>query len=431
MDKLLISEYRVEQTDDIAQVLDSARVAELRRDSVALREILEPFWPNLENEPALASDDLLLKGEFFRICGLFLSAFGHSRGIGNYQERGKDLLSKAITCFETENCLHKINETKVSLASMYYYEGRVDECEAILEEAGSHYERNQLHPVYLSICINKIGVLHWKRDYTKALEIIEAIEIPMSVCDDPYLKGQFHNQAGIIYTRSGNWDTGQLHYKDAINYASEVGSERHVGLYLNNLAFSCSSSGKFDEAEEYAEQAHRIFSDLNELNWLAMTLDTLAQVHLHQNKLELATERIDRSAELFQKAESFGELTDALWVKVLIFLKADNKEEAFMQFADLCEIAKREIGEYAVRKYSKQFASIAHIVFGTDYHLEVKTFKRKLLMESIVESNADLNSAAERLHTTRRDLVNILNREFPEIYLELGISTQVMSSANH
>lgn len=431
MEKLLTSEYRIEQTGSITQVLEDARVAELRRDSGALQEILSPFWSDLKNEPTFSSEDHLIQGEFLRLCGLFVSACGHSQGIGNYQERGKDLLSKAISHFEAEDCLHKVNETKVSLATMYYYEGRVDECSAILEEAGSHYERNQLHPVYLSVCINQIGVLHWKRNYTKALEIIEAIEIPMSVCEDPYLRGQFHNQAGIIYTRNGNRELGQIHYKEAIKFASEVGSERHVGLYLNNLAFSCSSSGKYDEAEEYAERAHNVFTELNELNWLAMTLDTLAQIHLRQDKLELASARINEAAEIFRKSESFGELADALWVKVLILLRSDSKEEAFVQFSELAEIAKREIGEFAVRKYAKEFSTLVYIMSGSDYHLEVETFKRKLLTESIVESNADLKIAAGKLHTTRKDLVNILNREFPEIYLELGISTQVMSTANH
>ncbi len=431
MEKLIASEYRIEQTDNIAQVLEDARVAELQRDSGTLQEILSPFWSDFEHEPSFFADDPIIQGEFFRLCGLFISAYGHSHGIGNCQERGKDLLSKAISQFEAADFLHKVNETKVSLATMYYYEGRVDECNVILEEAGSHYERNQLHPVYLSVCINKIGVLHWKRDYTKALEIIEAIEIPMSVCEDSYLKGQFHNQAGIIYTRNGNRKLGQIHYKEAIKFATEVGSERHVGLYLNNLAFSCSLSGKFDEAEEYAAQAHRLFTELNEMNWLAMTLDTLAQINLHQNDTALALERINESAGIFRNSESFGELTDALWVKVLILLRSENKEEAFVQFSELADIAKREIGEFAVRKYAKEFAKIVYILSGTDYHKEVKTFKRKMLMESIIESNADLNIAAGKLHTTRRDLVNILNREFPQIYLELGISTNVMSSANH
>ncbi|MEZ5345544.1 MAG: tetratricopeptide repeat protein [Pyrinomonadaceae bacterium] len=430
MEKLLTSEYRIQQNGNAAQVIEDARVAELRRDSAALQDLLSPFWPDFEKEPEIGESEPLLQGELLRLCGLFLSAFGHSRGIGNYQERSKDLLSKAIAVFESEECFHKANETKVSLATTYYYEGRLDECEAILEEAGSSYQRNQLHPVYLSVCINKIGVLHWKREYTQALEIIDSIEIPMSVCEDPYLKGQFHNQAGITFTRSGNRKLGQEHYKEAIKFAVEVGSDRHVGLYLNNLAFSCNSSGNYDEAEEYAERARRVFTELNERNWLAMTLDTLAQIHLHQNKLELATERIDESAEIFRKSESFGELTDALWVKVLILLRAENKEDAFMQFTELAEIAKREIGEYGVRKYAKEFSKIVYILSGTNYHHEVKEFKRKMLMDSILESNADLNNAAGKLHTTRRDLVNILNREFPEIYLELGISTGVMNSAN-
>ena len=414
------SKNHIQSVMNVLQVIDKVKDAEIRQDVHASEEILHFVWKNFEEDPNFSGFGALSEARLLRLSGSFLSRFGHAKGLESFQERGKNLISKAINQFEVEGATHEAFEAKVYLATAYTFDGQNDEAEIILEDVTSHYGNNQLHPVYLLAQINTITGLHWKKDFQQALEILEKIKIPMDLCDDASLLSHYHNQAGMIMRGVEKYNSAVNHYKTAIRNGYIVGKKRGIGLYLNNLAYLNSCQGDHQEANENILESLQIFEELEDSGWIAMVFDTKAQIHLRENKLELALESVDEAIFSFEKGERYSAYTDALWIKTCILLRMDKKEEAFGIFAELTDIASREIGEYAVKKYTKQLSKIIYSIKELGYHKEVRAFRRQILRDSLVDSGLDTKKAAKKLKINEDNLLNILNREFSGIYDELG-----------
>ncbi|NNF00400.1 MAG: hypothetical protein HKN25_15370, partial [Pyrinomonadaceae bacterium] len=304
----------------------------------------------------------------------------------------------------------------------------ISESIVVLDEASSTYESDQLHPINLSISINKLGFLLWDNNCQDALEVMRNIEIPMELCEDQMLLARYHNQAGMLFVRIDKFDDARFHYGKAIEFARALENDRYVGNFLNNFAFGLVLQGNTDEANIRVDEAIEIFEDLNDTGWLAIALETKSQVQLKEHKVDLALDTIERSIELFEQGEYFGGLADALWVKTHILLRLGRKEDGFMQFARLTDLASREIGEYAVKKYAKAFSKIIYVKTGQGLAQEVSAFKNELLMESLTDVDADMTEAAKQLKISRKKLTSTISRQFPEIYLELGITRSLMAA---
>ncbi len=415
----------------VSQLIAKARDAEISRDLDRLEELLSEVWDDFDKNPDYSEFEPDIRAELLRISGYYLATFGSSNTRKNYQDRGKDLISKSIALFEELRMPHELARAKALLASVYYYSGQVEECEIILDEAAVFYDHDQLHPVNLLIAVTKVGALIWKNDYQAAVEILNNVQIPMELCEDHFLLVRYHMQAGIIYSRIERFELSKTHFEKGIYHSEALGNLRYLGSIYNSFSLGYLRNGDLEQAREKVAESIKIFKDVNERGWLANAFDTEAQIYLADEKFEKALESIDKSIELFKEGEFFSGWTDALWVKVHVLLRSDKKEEAIMLYGELADLAGREIGEYAVRKYANKFSKIIHVKKGTDFFGEVQAFKRELLMESLVDSDADIDQSAESLKTNRKEIIHLLNREFPDIYLELGMSPHVMSTANN
>lgn len=419
---------QTETRTDIAQLIENARVAEFSRDIEGLEVLLAPIWANLDEEPDFSENEPEMRAELSRIAGYFLSAYGFSKQLPDYQERGKNILTKSIDLYVELNLPEGIGRAKALLGTAYYHQGQIEETEIVLEEASLFYENDQLNPVNLLICVTKLGAVLWRNDYQKGLEILREVEIPMELCSDPFLLVRFHNQAGMLLARVRRFDEANGHYEKAIGYANQLENLRYVANVNNNLAFSYNRAGNYEKAELFAARAINIFEDIDDIAWLSSSLDTQANIFLNQGDLISALSTINRSIKLFRQGEFYSGLTDALWVKVHILLLMNEKEKAFMDFAELTEIASKHIGRYAVQKYAKEFAKIVYVRKNQNFTEEVREFKREMITESLLEANADMNQAAKLLKISRKKLTNTINKQFPEIYLELGITPSLMAA---
>ena len=422
---------QVETTVDLAQLVENARDAEVARDTDRLKELLEPVWSDFSREPDVVEAEPELKAELLRICGYFMTVYGQSNNIENYAETAKDLLCKAIDAFEELELVHSVGKTKALLASVYFQQGLMEEMRIVLDEASVFYENDQLHPVSLLIAVTKVAGLIWENDYPAAVQILSDVKIPMELCEDRFLLVRYHMQAGIIYSRIGRYQLSLEHFEKAERYGEEINNPVYVGNILNSSSLAYLRMGKLGDALEEADQSIGILKRLNDSVSVAHALDTKAQIHLASEEFEKALTSINESIELFEKGVKYSGLADAMWVKLHVLLRTNRKKDAFMLFWKLTDMAARNIGEYAVRKYAEKFAELIHVKRGTDFFGEVQAFKRDLLVESLIENDADIDKAAKKLKASRHQIIRVLNKEFPDIYLELGISPHVMTTANN
>jgi tetratricopeptide (TPR) repeat protein len=416
-----ISKHTQISKSQAIKLIEEAKNAELCRDIPASQRILSAVWKNLEEDPVLNGLEVTLQAEILRLCGFFLSFYGRSRNLKEYQERGKNFLTKAIEMFDCENLPHKSAEAKVILAACYWYEGAIAESELILSETEAEYRHNQLHPVYFQICANRLLIHYWKGEYSQALEIIEQLSNPIELCKDIRSKILFHNQAGIIYRRLKQPNKAIFHYNEAIKNVKLCGNLRYCASILNNLGNIYKDIGNFAKAHQCVDEAFKSYTELQETGWAANVLDTKAQVYLAENKLASALTKINEALAILRQGEDFAGLIEALFTKAKILLKLDKINESLALFAELSEMAKIRIGEFAAKKYTDEFANLIYLLNNTSYTNELRIFKTHLLRKHLTDADLQISKAAETLGISHQSLSDILNNQFPELYIELGI----------
>ncbi|HLL99779.1 MAG TPA: tetratricopeptide repeat protein [Pyrinomonadaceae bacterium] len=403
------------------KLIEAAKNAELCRDIRTSRRILSAIWEDLDNNPKLDGLEFTIQAEILRLCGFFLSFYGRSKNLKNYQERGRNFLTKAIEMFDCEKLPHKSAEAKVMLSLCYWYEGAIAESELILSETESEYINNRIHPVYIQICVNRLGIHYWKQELKHASELIEKLSVSIELCEDARLKAMYHNQAGIIYRLLKQTDKAIFNFNEAIKNARQSSNGRFCAINFNNLGNVCKDIGKFAEAHKYVDEALNFYTELQETGWLAHVLDTKAQIYFAENKLTTALIKINESLKIFRESEDFAGLVESLSTKCKILLKLGKVSEAVMLLAELVETAKARIGEFAAKKYADEFAKLIYPLENTSYPNEVKAFKASLLRKHLTDADLQITKAAQTLGISHQSLSDILNNQFPELYIELGL----------
>ena len=406
----------------LAILLEEAKNAELCRDLEESQRIFSSFWQDIEIDPDVSEFEAIEQAELLRLCGFFLSWLGRSQSKANYQLRGKNLLTRAIEIFEELKHLDKTTEAGVMLALCYWHEGEIEECESILQFSEEQFKENQLHPVYLQIRVNRLMTLHWKKDFQKAVEIIEELKIPMELCQDYRLTTMYHNQAGIVYCLLGKYDKAAFNQREAIRFARRIKSSRFVATTLNNLAFLHMQMSDFKSAHTYVEEALSIFGNLKDTGWISHTLDTKALILNKENKCEEALATIEDAISYFVKGDDFSGLVEAFWTKIQILLRLDRKSEALILFSELSSLASQRIGEFAVKKYADLLADLLHAGKNLPLTEEVKNYKKQMVRQSLRRNNACITDTASELGISHQSLSDILHNQFAELREEFGLN---------
>lgn len=407
----------------VERLIEDARDAELCRNIELSREILSPVWRNIESEPELEAFEPLVKAQLLRLCGFFLSFYGRSRGIRDYQLRGKNLLTHSIAIFEEQGVTDSAAEANVMLALCYWYAGEIEESELILETVENGFSGNELHPVFLQIRVNRLMIHYWKGDQKKGLEILRELKSPMQFCTDLRLVAMYHIQAGIINRAAGIFDQGIFHLNEAIGAARRGNNLRFVGWSLNNLANLYKDINEFDLAYQSIGESIGLLSELGDYGWIPHVLDTKALIDIAQRNFDSALSVIEESIDRFRPTEDYSGLADSLWTKCRCLLNLNRPDEAFVVYGELQHIAAQKIGEAATTKFAQALSREVYCVRGLPLTDEVAAFKKSIVSRALIDSGGGIVEASKTLGLrSHQALSEILNKQFPELYGELGIA---------
>lgn len=406
---------------EILLLIEDARNAELCRDLDALRNILQRVWNDNDRLPTFTDHEPKIRAELLRLYGFFLTTYGISRNLKNFQSQGKDLLTNAIEIFQTENLTDKAAEANVILAFCYWNSGEVSECEAILSLIEEEFRQNQFHPVSLQIRVNRLMIYYWKKEYTKGIKLIKEISQAMSLCSDLRLKAMFHNQAGVIYRKNQFFEDSAFHFSEAVRFATKLNNLRFIAANYNNLSLLYLDTKKIDEAHSSISKSITILAEINDNGFLPHALDTKALIYIDENKYEEALKTIDEALGYFNKGEDYSGLTDAIWTKIRCLLRLGQKEDALISFAELEKISSEQIGEVAVKKFAKNLSDEIYTLRGLDFADEVVEFRKERVSAAMVEAKGVIGKAAKILGLKNHQaLSDMLHKQFPGLLNELG-----------
>lgn len=402
-------------------LIHEARLAEACRDIDRLRELLVPIWPDIDREPDIPDLEAAEKGELLRLCGFFLGYYGHLNAKPDYQERGKDLLSAAIDEFESEGLEEEAARARLNLAWRYFQQGSHAEADAILEYTKALFGRKRSSPVYLRLKLFECVTAGATKDFELALKLIESLEPAMKKSDDPGMRAQFHIEAGYVNTELERLPEALEHYKQAEKFARQMGNERFQAIILGNIAFVLLKDKRFSQSLKQIEKAIAINMNRKHNGFLAHNYDTKAQGLMGQKELGRALLSIERSLELFREGDDFAGLCEAIFNKIRILFKLGETEEALVLFSELVDTARSRISEESARRYARRFEELVFVPQDRGFKREVSEFKKHILREALTEAGHLMKDAARDLDISQAMLSDILRRQFPEMFDELGI----------
>jgi tetratricopeptide (TPR) repeat protein len=332
------------------------------------------------------------------------------------------MLTYAADLFETENLRDRAAEARVSLANCYWFLGEINEYDDILQSIEAEFGADSSHPVSIKIKLNRIFVAIWRRELKEAQSLIDRVASVITANHHFRLRTQFHNLAGIAFRLAKDLNKSAIHLWEAVRIARQKKNALFEAFNLNNLAMVYRNGERYSQAHQIIDDAISLFESLHDTGWISHALDTKALIHLDEGEHDKALSVIERSIEIFSEGEDYGGLTDALWTKCLCLLRLDRVRESTVLFADLTEIAARQIGQVAVDKFEKLLAGEVYILRHFPLVDELSTLKRSLVVKAMRESDGHVSKAARKLGLrSQQHLSQILNREFPDIYDELGI----------
>jgi tetratricopeptide (TPR) repeat protein len=360
---------------------------------------------------------------------VFLNQFGRARGLADYQIRAKDILTRAARLFDEGNVPDKAAETKVALANCYLFAGEITEYDAILKTIKAEFESTPDHPVSIQIDLNQLLAAMLQRNFEEAERFIKKIATVISREHDFRLRTHFHNLTCIVYQLKGDVDQSVRHAKEAVNIASAANNSMFVALNLNNLANTYRTGGDLERALATSDAAIAITESRGDKGWTAHFLDTKALTYIDQGEHDLALAVIVKSIEIFSDGEDYTGLTDAMWTKCRCLLRLSRPHEAVELFVELSDLAAQRIGKVAVEKFVGLFLEEVYPLRHFPLVDELSALKRSLVVKAMRKSGGHVSKAASKLGLrSQQHLSQILNREFPDIYDELGIKRRARRS---
>jgi len=280
---------------------DLAKRFEKASEYEAACEAVVEFWPDRDREPRLDGLNELTSAEVLLRVGNLAGWLGSTDQTTGSQERAKDFITRSIATFEELQLDEKVAEARGDLALCYWREGSFDEARVQLRTA-LHLApegNDELHAVLLI----RAGIIEERRQrLQEALRYYYQAAPLLDRSEDHALKGAFHNEFALLFTRLGTEENRRDYLDKALIEAAaasfhfeQAGNIRFLARVENNLGFLYFTLGQYSDAHKHLDRARYLFLQTKDLGTAAQVDDTRARTFLAEGKV-VDAERISRSA---------------------------------------------------------------------------------------------------------------------------------------
>src|ERR1044072_2635933 len=284
----------------------------------AAYEAMAEFWPLRDEPPRVESLAEPIKADVLLRLGALAGWLGSSDQTGGSQEKAKDLISQSIGLFEKLGQSQLIAEARADLALCYWREGSYDEArinlKAALKLLGD--KNNDLKAVLLI----RAGIVEvWAQRVNEALRLYYEAAPLLDQSADHALKGAFHNEFAVLFTRLGT-EGNRVDYLDralieataASFHFEQAGNTRYLARVENNLGFLFFTIGRYKDAHEHLDRARRLFIDLKDMGTVAQVDETRARTFLAEGRLPEADRLIRSVVKTLERGDEQAVLAEAL-----------------------------------------------------------------------------------------------------------------------
>src|ERR1051325_6191615 len=206
-------------------------------------EVLSEFWPNRSQPPKVQALKQETQAEVLLRVGALAGQIGSSDQIRGSQETAKNLITQSVELFEGMGQTKQVAEARGELGLCYWREGAYDEARVQLANAldSLRAEDDELKACLLI----RAGIVEvWAQHVSEALRLYYEAAPLLDQSNDHALKGAFHNEFALLFTRLGTEESRRDYIDRALIEAAaasyhfeQAGNQRYLARVENNLGF--------------------------------------------------------------------------------------------------------------------------------------------------------------------------------------------------
>lgn len=447
-----------------------------RNEYDAAREAMFPIWNGvIGSRPNIKGLNDTVAAEVLLTTGILTGWLGSRSEIKEADDYARDLITESITLYEALHDSRKVAEARTELAWCYWRAGDNDSARIMGNEAlkrltiGGNARANAL--IVLSF-------VEWAESrHKEVLRILTENASLFERITNHTFKGTYHNQLGITFRVIGSTSKKPGDYfQRAINEYRAADEQFKLAKNFvyrahvkNNIAYVLRELRRFREAQDYLEQARRLFMRVGDKVRTAQVDDSRAQLFIAEGKYAQA-ELIARSAaRSFERAGRQCFLAEALMNQGIALARMREPQRARFIFQQAIEIAHQagslnraglaaltmieeidilpsevqavayeQAQEWlassqssdvkprlkaarkklaAPRQSEPQSVDVRNVLFNKrhDLQAEVLKFEHDLISETLTKVNGKVTQAAKLLGVGYQTLAHMIERKHPDL----------------
>ncbi|MGB7924773.1 MAG: tetratricopeptide repeat protein [Pyrinomonadaceae bacterium] len=391
-------------------------------DYEAARQIMGELWQRVGERPNLQWLEPEIAAELLMRAGTLTGWLGSKNQVTEAQETAKNLITEAITIFESLSYGKKIAEAQIELAYCYWRQGAYDEARDVLKDALSRLSTDSelKAKAILRMAIVERGAarlndaLHILTDNAPLFEKIKSHAI----------KGGYHNalagvleDLGISEQRQDYLDRAFIEYTAASYHFERASHKPYRAHVQNNLGYLYFKVHRFKEAHIHLDSARRLLLNLKNYCSVAQVDETRARIYLAEKRYAEAEKAACSSVRMLKAGGQQGILADALithgrtlarlgfydkaYSKLQRAIKAAHESGAVNRAGEAALAIIEELGD----RLTLQRAQDTYAGSGLN---AVRQYERNLIKEALDRTEGRVTQAARLLGTSHQHLAYII-----------------------
>ena len=314
--------------------------------------VLSEFWPNRNDAPNIEGLETATRAELLLRAGSLAGWLGVSDQTHGGQEVAKDLITQSVALFEQAGLAQKAADARTDLAVCYWREGSYDEARLSLSLAIAQFK--DVTDEKGRALIIAAMIEHSANRLHDALRFSNEAEPFIERSRDHQLKGTFHNQLAIIFTRLARtesrgsrteyledyMDRALIEYAAASFHFEQAANKRYMARVENNLGFALFTTGRYEQANQHLERARKCFSEMRDHGSRAQVDDSRARVLLAQGRNKEAEKVVRSAVKTLEKGDQRAVLAEVLTTHGLSLARLGKTTQARSVLERAVEIAE-------------------------------------------------------------------------------------------
>ncbi|MBC8028766.1 MAG: hypothetical protein H7Z16_01535 [Pyrinomonadaceae bacterium] len=307
-------------------------------------EVMRRLWGGVGLRPESGALAPPVAAEVLLSVGTLTGWIGSKNKIRGAQETAKNLITDAITLYESAGDTKQIAAVRAEIAYCYFREGALNEARIMLTEALKTIttEGNTRAKALLRLAIVESSALR----YNEAQAILTANAHLFRKITNHSIKGAYHSQIAIILrhlitpeNRREYFQRAVAEYQKADRELRLAGNTMFRANVKNNIGLLLLNLSRLKEAHRYVDEARRLAVNLRNKVRTAEFDETRAQVLIAQRRFKEAESVIRGAVSTFKRSGQQCLLAEALTTHGIALARLKKVERAQFTFQKAIEIA--------------------------------------------------------------------------------------------